>query len=481
MPRKPRPTALSLTPIETLGTDAWSAPDSIDAFEWGARGVLYARLWCIGEPAEYIKWSKDGAPSNASPRPALKPQERHQTEPTASPDGARVATIDHHTEHVLIHEGELLVGQLPSQGRVRRFMAWSPDGAQLAIATTAGYVELWDIAAATLRWQRFICARAWTLIWSPDGASLLCGAERRVRWLDPVDGSTRPPHAHTAPVSTLRLDADGLLISCANTSIGSDVDGDSLRWTSGVDAPERHDAVDAVPTALGLITALDVVTLHPPDAPPRVLHDPALPPERFFRTGITTLIASPNGQLIYAAQWAMRSCKLVRVDPEGVLPAATVYQHKERHVRLLALSHSDATLAIGVAGRDVVLLDTATDTIDSVLTGLARFCAALAWSPDDTLLAGADVGKTLAVWSPADSTKPLWRVSSLHASALAFSADGARLYVADRSTLRVYSAAQGVELANAQLPFNISSLLLAPDGSLYVGGDDLRIHRFALI
>jgi WD40 repeat protein len=169
----------------------------------------------------------------------------------------------------------------------------------------------------------------------------------------------------------------------------------------------------------------------------------------------------------------------VRLDPEGAAPPVVVYQHKERHVLRLALSPCEATLAIGVAGRDVCLLDTTTDSVTASLSGLARFCAALAWSPDSRLLAGADVGKTLAVWSPADAAKPRWRVAGLNVYALAFSLDGRHLYVADHATLRVFGAEDGVELGQAALPFNATALLVAPDGTLYVGGDDLHIYRFA--
>jgi hypothetical protein len=110
-----------------------------------------------------------------------------------SPDGARLATI--HMDGVariwdrwgsrpiqeisLVRRIDHLLGRYDSTGDIYSgVIAWSPDGARLAIALEHGFAGVWDVATGEQRWRLLGHPKEITRIeWRPDGQRVLTSGE----------------------------------------------------------------------------------------------------------------------------------------------------------------------------------------------------------------------------------------------------------------------------------------------------------------
>ena len=96
------------------------------------------------------------------------------------------------------HEGEVTAAE------------WSPDGSQIATASSDGFVRLWDSATAGVLGEPMAHKRAASLAWSPDGGRLATAGETgAVVW----DSATRAPlHSKLSvitPPQIVRFKPDG--------------------------------------------------------------------------------------------------------------------------------------------------------------------------------------------------------------------------------------------------------------------------------
>ncbi|WP_193611461.1 PD40 domain-containing protein [Nocardioides lijunqiniae] len=132
----------------------------------------------------------------------------------------------------------------------------------------------------------------------------------------------------------------------------------------------------------------------------------------------------------------------------------------------------DWSLIAGVGDdASVLLLDTASREVVQELPGLrdqevtdGSPVTDVAFSPDGSLVAGADLEGRVAVWSVEDGAE----VSSVETDgdvfALAFSPDGSRLATAGGAPTRVLDVATGDEVAALPRSADSSGLVWSPDG-----------------
>lgn len=460
MRRSPQP----LLPIAVYGERAWLAPAPITALNRALDGALVA-THISGESTRFDARGLASPALEDDPTPDIIQREARQ--------GARLATIDTRTNVVSLQDAEDARLELPSLGHVRRWLAWAPDASALAVATTPGFVELWDLPAGTLRWQRFLGGQTYALIWDDDGLTLRASVGHRIVALDPATGLRRDPHAHVTPPRHLSFTRDrSALLSSSGCLDVCEIDPHTLRWPlDDLASPTAIEAVFALDSPAGLLTASDHVALAS-----RLLYTPRAASDEFFWRGVSALAApehAPLGLLCAIALHGKGS--VLSIDLSGAAQHTTLYQHRERAPRLIALSPNAQRLAIGAAGRDLVLCDPASGATTHTLSGLVRFPDALAWRDDATLAAFGLDGR-LAVWSPDQSCKPRWSDGKLKARALAW--DGDALLVADHvGALHVLDADTGAKIARYPLDFIPRALLPAPDGTLFAAGEDTLLYH----
>jgi WD40 repeat protein/serine/threonine protein kinase len=98
-------------------------------------------------------------------------------------------------------------------------VAWSPDGARLACASTNGTVTVWDAKVGQEVFsQQGHWAGVYSVAWSPDGTRLACACQdRTVRLWDAQTGQevlTLQPH--TGAVMAVAFSPDGTRLACAS-------------------------------------------------------------------------------------------------------------------------------------------------------------------------------------------------------------------------------------------------------------------------
>lgn len=129
-----------------------------------------------------------------------------------SPDGATLAVG--FADGVRLLEGETgqELARLPDGGGGISALVWSPDGRRIAGARYDGVLRLWEVTnGKRLRTLRGHIGAVNALAWSPDGAMLAsAGDDLTVRIWDAETGEVRHPlEKHRARVTSLAWSPDG--------------------------------------------------------------------------------------------------------------------------------------------------------------------------------------------------------------------------------------------------------------------------------
>ncbi len=143
--------------------------------------------------------AKDDTPADPGAAHRLAAPPAYQRAPAIaalawSPDGAVLAVAAWHEVLLRSGDGEVLLGRLVGESPRVEALAFSPDGKQLAIAGGApseyGEIQLWDLAEKKL--IRSIKASNdcfFGISWSPDGSKIAVGcADKLVRVFAVADG-----------------------------------------------------------------------------------------------------------------------------------------------------------------------------------------------------------------------------------------------------------------------------------------------------
>lgn len=228
------PSARALAAPPTPGPPGVDSPTSIQEIRWSADGTALAALLAedMGFPWSWAGdiglWRLDALAAQGLPGqrlddaggPALW-SPRGEALATAAPQRTRNPTVA--PDAALWSAGG--TRRLPLRGAAAP-LAWSPDGAVLAVRASDGEVELRDAASGAVparleraRWIRL-------LSWSPNGAVLAGGAgEGAVLW-DAGTGRERAElKGHTAGVTRLAWSPDGAILATAaarESSLGTE-------------------------------------------------------------------------------------------------------------------------------------------------------------------------------------------------------------------------------------------------------------------
>lgn len=231
-------------------------------------------------------------------------------------------------------------------------LAFSPDGTVLASSAGDALIKLWHLPArdeiVTLR-SRFRESIS-SMVFSPDGAILASStADGLIKLWDWSTGNEIAVlKGHTSEVATLMFSPDGTTLASGAS------DGAIKLWE--------------------MATRKEIATLE------------------WNRILISSLVFSPDGSTLVAAGGSMEGIRLWDVGSEMEIATMPVYGYT------LAMSSSGAVLASGDAGGRIELSDIATQKSIAVLDGHVGTVLHLMFSPDgSTLVSGSDDG-TVLVW-----------------------------------------------------------------------------------
>jgi WD40 repeat protein len=365
--------------------------------------------------------------------------------------------------------GESLVMLTCDNGCAVESLAFAPASMLLASCGRHGRVRLWDMSKSWLL-RNLDCddRRMWCVAFSPDGRSLVSGANdgRVLTW--------KVAAAHPARFMRGPPGEGGL-------SIAFSPDGGTL----AVAGPD------------GTVSLRDPATLQTRTAwQTQQLGGSGRRLIRFEPAGDVVGICGPNGNL---ERWDLRGPSFLDVRAGTGKPPRTLSLRPKSTEWLVCLDGSpphtwdaahgrsmpaaskgkvwtaatwspDGTMLATSSLKHVHLFRTATGRVTELhLSGQRDGSPALAFSPDGKTLAAVDWGGVVRLWDTADGNPgPKLEGRQLGVESVAFSPDGKVLVTGGQDgTVKVWAVETGRELftLSARLGSRISDITFAPDGS----------------
>lgn len=357
-----------------------------------------------------------------------------------SPDGATVLTTDANMLRVFDRGGKVVHSFEPAQEVAWAISAisWSPDGKQVALASSLPPLVIWTPGAKEPRVIEGLPKGTNALAWSPDGKTIAAGGEyKAIQLVDLATGQAKALEGHEGEVKALAFSKDG------------------KKLASGGE--------DKVTRIWDVAAAKEIAKLGNPDEVDEVAA------VAFFPDGAK--VATAGNQTVRIFDLASG--------------AATALANEEGCTRSLAIAPDGKTLVSNALGQ-AVAWDVATSAIARKLdTGYDRVYD-VAISPDGKSVAVA-ADPTLRIFDLA-SGKELEQPEGHRdfVNGLAFSPDGKTLATAgnDRA-LRLWEAATGKPTATIKEKEPIGCLAWSPDGKVLAAGqhasfdDNIVLHDAA--
>lgn len=353
----------------------------------------------------------------------------HITSLSFSPAGNRlarnlIASAGGRTVKLWNAESGLLVGELTKFTENASSVAFSPNGANLAVASIDGSISLWDIATQQqLKISKDILRDAWTVAISPDSKLLATGYKRNSVKL--WDATTSDQIAEfVGGDGSLAFSPDGTKLVVASSN-------HTVRIWSMVTQSEVSKLTD-----LGRVHAL-----------------------AFSPDGKTLAIGSSDHtvRLFDTLKWRQFD----------------VLQKHTDIVWSVAFSPDGKTLASASSDNTVKLWNPVTGQLINTLSEHTGTVNYVTFSPDGKLLASASADRNAKLWEVA--TGELLKTFQGHANAVMaarFSPDGKRLATAGRDNLiKIWDIARGLELLSLSgHQKEVWSLAFSADGRLLASG-----------
>jgi WD40 repeat protein len=366
----------------------------------------------------------------------------------ATADTGELVDIDAHgSARVLGEHG------LPAQ------LTPAPSGHDVVTCGDDGVVRIWDLGAGTARLAARVDGGCRAVAWSPDGALLaITGRDARTRVVD----------AHTSAPRELPIAAGehrGFAWSPSGRyAVAVMADGE-LRATelatgkvATLKAPEDRAGGDLLADDRYLTTSRDgSLWLWP------LAGGPVVPVH-----GHTAKIESSRSSVDGARLATCSEDATARVWDLRTL-VARVFRGHTHSVYGCDFSPDGNTLA--TAGNDGTLrVWPLTDTGERTLVGHTDDLYAVEFSPDGARIASADVTGEIRIWEVARQTSAVLAGHSASIEKLAFSANGTRLVSASwDGTVRVWDLASHSSSVLTH-PARVEGLAVTPDGATVVTG-----------
>ncbi|GAA1888838.1 WD40 repeat domain-containing protein [Actinomadura bangladeshensis] len=388
-----------------------------------------------------------------------------------SPDGARVATASSDRTVRIWDAAGGEVAVLRGHEAPVVSIAWSPDGLRLASASDDGTVRVWDAAAhartGLLRGHRDM---VWGVTWSPDGHRLASASrDGDVKIWDAESGAAEATlSGHGGWVRDVAWSPDG-------TRLASASDDHTIRiWDAAagltVVVLEGHD--DTVRTAAWSPDGTRLAS-GSYDRTARVWD---------VATGRSAPVLTGHGDIVWGVAWSPDGARLATASHDRTIrlwsaaegTELAVFRGHGEALRAVAWSPDGARLASGSNDRTVRFWDADRAAELAVLRGHERAVSAVDWSAGGIVSASHD--GTARIW--ADGGPRVLRGHTDEIWDVAWSPDGTRLATASRDrTVRVWTADGAQESVLSEHADRVRAVAWSPDGTRLASASDDRTIR----
>ncbi len=410
----------------------------------------------------------------------------------------------------------------PNENRGVRFVVFSPDGTQLAMASDDKSSRIWHVATGTPIGVPMLHEDiVWSVAYSPDGTRLATDSfDKKVRlWNAQTGALLGEPMRHDELIHSIAFSSDGLRLATSSghfARIWNALTGQLMGEPIQHDSTVRSAAFS--PDGTRLVTACEDETARfwdgktglPQGDPMR--HEGPVTAAKFSPDG-TRLVTTSNrkdsiGQS--ARLWDAKTgtpfgepmqhneiISSVAFNPDGTRVATASFDKSARlwsaqtgsptgnpmrheaYVQRVAFS-PDGTQLATVCSKTVRLWDGLSGTPLSESMEHEDDINSIAFSPDGKQLATATKGKTIRLWetTPTSLGKPMRHQSMV--TSVAFSPDGSRLATSSEDhTARLWDAQSGVALGEPMRHEDtVNCVVFSPDGNRLATGSYDHTVRF---
>lgn len=355
-------------------------------------------------------------------------------------------------------------------------LAFSPNGARIASASADKTIRIWDRAnGVELRKLAGHSDSVRDVDFTPDGQQLLSTSnDGSVRIWDLSGGPEyRVLTGHQSAVQQIAFNTDGTRLASASA------DHTAKIWNT-LGGPEIHTLRGHTAAVQALAFNRDGTRIATGGADRLLLIWDAFKGERILTlTGhqgaINDVVFSPDRAHLASAS-EDGAIMIWKVSGEM---HCTLWDQKDA-VRSLAYSPDGTRLASGGAGKRVMIWDAGTGRLVHLLTRHTGTVTSVAFSPDGKQLASASDDRTIKIWDAMTGGElHSFQTGNYSVSSLAFSSDGMRFVTAGSDQMvRLCDGVTGmVVLTLGGHTGAIHSVSLSPDGGYLASGSaDKTIH-----